>query len=825
MSSIPFKISISNKNIENNYSVFVCSRPERNTVMWRQNVQPDDVQVAYLETEKIYSEQAIEINNFIENYIEPVSDTVYVSNNSTIYSEKENLIFTTIVKNENSFFVPMFFGHRLTSVVPDTKPSFFLWNKVTDSNLFIYDKDYSFIASNVKNEVDIKNGVYRASFVTYSQGTAESSVLVSQVFKEEPLFREETIYDYLSEEESYGVKKPFYRKSKEGNLWRFDFPYVAGQTIYYKEHAKTKVKPFISEGLEIRKPWPLLLDGKGFTISRDDETTWKVSLNGIATYSDQMYFPYSPFLTQKKEGKYINEFCFAVPDKNILLEPSKNLQFTFTVWRNGVPVLGQTTKDELLGKRLSGSYLDRDIVLYESFTGGLDYSLGVVTYSNGIPLQKNDIIYAEYIVDDENNSREFYNVNPVNERWLLEGDMYFFLTPETGVEKAKIHWLKTKKVYDPIVKTYKDIIFYSSILQTTLTGLSLLEFADEYCVVNPFKNTINADYSANFALFCSVSFKKEKYINGVKHKDLRVYAGLKNDLDLIKRGKDFLFSRILNPSNEVDICSRNHLAIYVDRTELPLFDVNLNAKKTEKGYIEYLNISPTSTYEETTGTGCLVKIKVTTSQFKRSYTISDVVLIYPGQGYTIGEDLLILGSELGGINGVNDLVITIATVDAEGAIESIASVAGTNAIQKQEDYADSYVNLEEEIIKNKNMGSYPNLKYMDCPDVKKLMVLKSKLTIDVKYKSSLFNRLDVFSSSVDNSFPDPSKTNENLNLLVSFNIEDGEITNDIVKFELDNFAYTPEFSNKNYMYCRWRNSSSNLQSANSPMIAFYNSQD
>ena len=171
------------------------------------------------------------------------------------------------------------------------------------------------------------------------------------------------------------------------------------------------------------------------------------------------------------------------------------------------------------------------------------------------------------------------------------------------------------------------------------------------------------------------------------------------------------------------------------------------------------------------------------------------------------------------------IVDVAVVVDAEGAIESIASVAGTNAIQKQEDYADSYVNLEEEIIKNKNMGSYPNLKYMDCPDVKKLMVLKSKLTIDVKYKSSLFNRLDIFSSSVDNSFPDPSKTNENLNLLVSFNIEDGEITNDIVKFELDNFVYTPEFSNKNYMYCRWRNSSSNLQSANSPMIAFYNSQD
>ena len=37
--------------------------------MWRQTVQADDVQVAYLETEKIYSEQAIEINNFIENYI------------------------------------------------------------------------------------------------------------------------------------------------------------------------------------------------------------------------------------------------------------------------------------------------------------------------------------------------------------------------------------------------------------------------------------------------------------------------------------------------------------------------------------------------------------------------------------------------------------------------------------------------------------------------------------------------------------------------------------------------------------------------------------
>ena len=823
MSSLPFKISISNKDIENSYSVFVCSRPERNTIMWRQTVQPDDVQVAYLETEKIYSEQAIEVNSFIENYIEPVSDTIYVSNSSTIYSEKENLIFTTIVKNENSFFIPMFFGHRLTSVVPDTQPSFFLWNKATDSNLFIYDKDYSFIASNVKNELDIKNGVYRASFVSYLSGTVESYAAVNEPFKEEPLFREETIYDYLSEEASYGVKKPFYRKNKEGNLWRFDFPYIAGQTIYYKEDSKTKVKPFISEGLEIRKPWPLLLDGREFVVLDGYGRTWDFSLYKIDTYSDQMYFPYSPFLTQKKEGKYVSEFCFSVPDKHILVEPSKNLQFSFTVWRNGVPILGQTTREELLGKRLSGSYLGKDIVLYDSFTGGLDYSLGVVTYTNGIPLQKNDTIFAEYIVDDEGNSREFYNVNPTNERWMLEGDMYFFLTPTTLKGNTKIHWLKTKKVYDANLDTFKDIIFYSSTFQNTLVGLSLGEFASTHCVLDPFKGVINTENSNYFILLCSASFKKEKYINQIMHKDLRVYAGIKNDLDLVKKGKDFLFSRQLNPENEIEIHSKQHLAVYVDRTELPLFDVNLNPRKKEKGYIEYFTLTPISTYAETVGSGILINVNVSAARVQGPYSKDYISFINRGIGYVTGEEVVILGSKLGGKDGVNDLTITIGLVSISGSIETIASVSGTYAVQKLEDYAETFSTLESEILKNKYIGTFPHIMYPDCPKIRKFMVLNGKLTLEVDVKSLNFNILNLYSSKYGNLFPNPSIENEVL--LATFDIDDAVITNHIAKFEIPEFVYVPETTGSNFVYCRWASSGIKIESANSPIINFYNSQN
>ena len=55
-----------------------------------------------------------------------------------------------------------------------------------------------------------------------------------------------------------------------------------------------------------------------------------------------------------------------------------------------------------------------------------------------------------------------------------------------------------------------------------------------------------------------------------------------------------------------------------------------------------------------------------------------VTLNNPGTGYVVGETILIDGSLLGGVTSVNDLTVTVSTVDAQGSILT-SSASGTAA--------------------------------------------------------------------------------------------------------------------------------------------------
>ena len=55
-----------------------------------------------------------------------------------------------------------------------------------------------------------------------------------------------------------------------------------------------------------------------------------------------------------------------------------------------------------------------------------------------------------------------------------------------------------------------------------------------------------------------------------------------------------------------------------------------------------------------------------------------VTLNNPGTGYAVGETIVIDGSLLGGVTSVNDLTVTVSTVDAQGSILT-SSASGTAA--------------------------------------------------------------------------------------------------------------------------------------------------
>lgn len=74
------------------------------------------------------------------------------------------------------------------------------------------------------------------------------------------------------------------------------------------------------------------------------------------------------------------------------------------------------------------------------------------------------------------------------------------------------------------------------------------------------------------------------------------------------------------------------------------------------------------------GTGA--EFTVSFSGVGSAYTDSNVTMTNPGVDFIVSETITIDGGDLGGISGVNDLVLTVLTVDGLGAITSYEVTSG-----------------------------------------------------------------------------------------------------------------------------------------------------
>lgn len=563
--SISFKISISGKQIENEYPINIFTRAKKETITWRQTVKENDVQLAYLESPKIISHEAIELQNYIGSFYEDSDPNIYSSISQEIISSKENLIFTTVVLETSGSLAPMFYGHKVPAEA--TKVTFIPWNKDTDPSVAIYNSDYNFIFSNLENYIDIENEVYNPSFVRYEVIENGSSVIKTEVFKQEPLFRIGTYLDINSETFNFAPYTPVYEKIKLPNgKWKFIVNKPSSMVVYYKEEESLKLKASLQKNIDIKYEWPLYVSGKMFSAKEG-------SYNAVYDYDSrrpQAFFPYYPYVNEKKQGIYLNSKSILIPDLNIVVLPDNNIHFTLKVIRDGVTILGLTTRPDLIGKHISGKYTLKNLKYYEAFEGQIDYRLSIVSLANTIPIKPTDLLIVDFVKEAKSEMIYIDNINPIQNKKLLNEDIFYYITPKTETQNSKIEWVSYQEVAQPVnsnILNVKTITKCSDPLQEDYIGYPLSLFIADNFIVNPVFNTgINSNSNLYFPV-CTVSFNKKKYQSQTTHKDLRVYAGLKEDYSLENKGKDFAFSNILN-EDVIALETKNQAIILVDKVEV-----------------------------------------------------------------------------------------------------------------------------------------------------------------------------------------------------------------------------------------------------------------
>jgi serralysin len=109
-----------------------------------------------------------------------------------------------------------------------------------------------------------------------------------------------------------------------------------------------------------------------------------------------------------------------------------------------------------------------------------------------------------------------------------------------------------------------------------------------------------------------------------------------------------------------------------------------------------------TTYQDktgtTSGTGTGAKFDITKEN--GVYTVAlDSAVASAGSGYAAGDTITILGSQLGGVGGTNNVIITVATVGAGGKIATIGAV-GTGQV------GDGVVDVQVDVTGTAGVDTY-----------------------------------------------------------------------------------------------------------------------
>jgi hypothetical protein len=144
----------------------------------------------------------------------------------------------------------------------------------------------------------------------------------------------------------------------------------------------------------------------------------------------------------------------------------------------------------------------------------------------------------------------------------------YYATPKNGTEISEISWISYKEVYTSASgqKGYVLTNCKNENLKEYL-GIPLDTFLSDFFIVNPYTQEKYAN-AYNYLPIATVLFDKEKYIKQTMHKDIRVLSGLKEDLSIEQKGKDYTFSNILNPAGTYTLSHGANVVTLVDRQEI-----------------------------------------------------------------------------------------------------------------------------------------------------------------------------------------------------------------------------------------------------------------
>jgi hypothetical protein len=319
--------------------------------------------------------------------------------------------------------IPLFFGMKLPSSTINASLGFH--HRREADVYWEYDSDAKVIYCSETNYWDPELRDYRAIVVNYTYETEGGDIVARQdLFRSEPVFEEATFLDIDPDTLEIFPGRLVYTTTirMSGDT---DFEVNVDGPIYVAPRTEANIQPRRAGFEDIEEPWHLEFTNGVFN-SGD-------FIYSIREYESQTFYPRSPYRTYWHKADILGKDLLKLPVAGLVVDPDGYLDLDIVIRnKQGTLLKALTTNTTKLDKPFDRwSIGDEDSIFWGSFDYSYDKANSVIRFTEDIVALDTDIIYVQYVVDNNAYVYQDVNLNPSQNLLGANRNYYFYLVPNS----------------------------------------------------------------------------------------------------------------------------------------------------------------------------------------------------------------------------------------------------------------------------------------------------------------------------------------------------------------------------------------------------------
>ena len=421
-------IRVATRSVENTIPITVFRHKFLDKFVYREEVLNNECQIAYIGYEPITFSNSTGLTTPLSNLEgnRPALEGNFIWRvfNGRYFTLKDsNVWLTNKVIIDGQREVPLFFGMKLPATTINASLGFY--HRREKDVYWEYDADAKVMYCSETNYWDPNLKDYKAFVVNYTYTNETGSIISRQdLFRSEPVFSEATFLDIDPDTLEIFPGRLVYMTSQRLN-GDIDFEVNTEGPIYVAPRKESNIEIRRSGFQNIEEPWHLEFTNGSFENNGNHYS--------IREYEEQAFYPRYPYKTYWHKAEVLEKDLLKLPLTGLIINPAEYIDCDLIIRdKQGLLLRALTTSSVKLNKPFDRwSIGNEDSVFWEALSYSYDRDHSILQIKNDSVFLDTDIIYVQYVVDNNTYVYQDINLNPAQNLLGVNRQYYIYMIPDS----------------------------------------------------------------------------------------------------------------------------------------------------------------------------------------------------------------------------------------------------------------------------------------------------------------------------------------------------------------------------------------------------------